>query len=309
MEKLNLAETISSVTENAINSNQAVIMGQCLTAVGWVGGTIPAIKNHANIIELSMADVAGGGIAVGSALDLRHTTIYVVRYQGFLWYNAISIANYAAKSYELFKVPCPLLVRAIAMEGSIGPVAGNSHISLLLRMPGINIASPMTPNEWIEAWKFHHSQKILPTVISEHRLSFNISDEMDNRINDESKITILAISSARLNALEAISELDRMGVKVDLFHQVWLSPLKFPEGFNESLNKTKKCLVIDNDYQSWGPSENLAYKIQNLFNVRAYALGLESKSAGFSASYDNLPPTKEKILLKVDEIISRDEKS
>ncbi len=71
--------------------------GQCLTAVGWVGGTLPELYEEDGMVELSMADVAGGAIVTGVALS-GERAIYVVRYQGFQWYNATSIVNYAAKS-------------------------------------------------------------------------------------------------------------------------------------------------------------------------------------------------------------------
>ena len=58
-------------------------MGQCLTAVGWVGGTLPELYEKDGMIELSMADVAGGGFAVGAALSGRKP-IYVIRYQGLI---------------------------------------------------------------------------------------------------------------------------------------------------------------------------------------------------------------------------------
>ena len=45
-------------------------MGQCLTAVGWVGGTLPELYEDNGMVELSMADVAGGGFAVGAAFQV-----------------------------------------------------------------------------------------------------------------------------------------------------------------------------------------------------------------------------------------------
>ena len=54
------------------------------------------------------------------------------------------------KSKEIWKIPCPVFVRGIGMEGGIGPVAGSSHHSLYYRMPGVKIASPMTPMEYIK---------------------------------------------------------------------------------------------------------------------------------------------------------------
>ena len=58
-------------------------MGQCLTAVGWVGGTLPELYEKDGMIELSMADVARGGFAVGAALAEKRP-IYIIRYPGFL---------------------------------------------------------------------------------------------------------------------------------------------------------------------------------------------------------------------------------
>ena len=114
-------DTIKSITKEHLSGGSRCY-GQCLTAVGWVGGTLPRLYEKDGMTELSMADVAGGGIVVGAALA-GERPIYVVRYQGFQWYNSPIIANYAMKSKEIWQRPCPLLVRSIAMEGGIGPVA------------------------------------------------------------------------------------------------------------------------------------------------------------------------------------------
>ena len=122
-------DTIKDITRKHLTEHNGLAFGQCLTAVGWVGGTLPELYEEDGMVELSMADVAGGGIVVGSALAGRRP-MYVIRYQGFNWYNCPSVVNYASKSKEIWKVPCPLMVRGIGMEGAIGPVAGSSHHSL-----------------------------------------------------------------------------------------------------------------------------------------------------------------------------------
>ena len=55
------------------------------------------------MVELSMADVAGGGFAVGAALAGRRP-MYIIRYEGFNWFNAPIIVNYACKSKEIWGV-------------------------------------------------------------------------------------------------------------------------------------------------------------------------------------------------------------
>ena len=123
-----LRDCIKETVHHHLTKRNGIALGQCLTAVGWVGGTLPELYEDDGMVELSMADVAGGGIAVGAALTGRRP-MYIIRYQGFNWYNAPSIINYAAKSKELWNVPCPIFVRSIAMEGGIGPVS-YTHLTL-----------------------------------------------------------------------------------------------------------------------------------------------------------------------------------
>ena len=63
-----LKETIKEIIRKHLKNKKGKVFGQCLTAVGWVGGTLPELYEKDGMIELSMADVAGGGIVTGSAL-------------------------------------------------------------------------------------------------------------------------------------------------------------------------------------------------------------------------------------------------
>ena len=143
----NLRETIKEIIRKHLKTKKGKVFGQCLTAVGWVGGTLPELYEKDGMVELSMADVADAGFVVGAGL-VSSRPIYVIRYQGFNWYNCPMIINYACKSKEIWKRPCPIFVRSIGMEGGIGPVAGSSHHALYYRMPGVKIVSPMTPGEY-----------------------------------------------------------------------------------------------------------------------------------------------------------------
>ena len=139
MEKA-LRETIKTITFKHLKKFKGQVFGQNLTGVGWVADTLPKLYEKDGIIELPMADVAGGGIVTGAAL-VKKRPIYIIRYQGYNWFNCIFIVNYACKSKEIWKKPAPMFIRGIASEGSIGPVAGSSHISIFYKMPGIKIYS------------------------------------------------------------------------------------------------------------------------------------------------------------------------
>ena len=215
-------DTIKEIIRNHLKKKLGKVFGQCLTAVGWVGGTLPEMYEKDGMIELSMADVAGGGIVVGSAL-MKERPIYVIRYQGFNWYNCPMIVNYACKSKEIWKVPCPVMVRGIGMEGGIGPVAGSSHHSLYYRMPGIKIVSPMTPREYKIAYNSYMKDDEV-YYFSGHRGSFSNSKELKDIIYKKPSLVIFAISITRFEALKAEKILRAQGHKIAVINILWLKP-------------------------------------------------------------------------------------
>jgi pyruvate/2-oxoglutarate/acetoin dehydrogenase E1 component len=277
--------------------------GQCLTAVGWVGGTLPELYEESGMIELSMADVAGAGIVVGAALA-GERPIYVVRYQGFQWYNSPIIANYAMKSLDLWQRPCPLLIRSISMEGGIGPVAGSSHHSIYQRMPGVKILSPMTPKEYEYAYN-QFMQDELVYYISEHRKSYDNKVELVDVIHDKADITLFPISITRFAAEEARKMLEEKGLKVNIIHQLWIKPFTFRDSWRQALNMSKLGgIVLDDDYEE-GAASSIAHTMMIESDKKVYTMCIEPKTAGFHPTVDNLPPSPEKIVNYVLQLHNR----
>jgi pyruvate dehydrogenase E1 component beta subunit len=295
-----LRETIKGVVRRHLTERNGIALGQCLTAVGWVGGTLPELYEEDGMIELSMADVAGGGIAVGAALAGRRP-MYIIRYQGFNWYNSPMIANYAAKSKEIWDVPCPMFVRSIAMEGAIGPVAGSSHHSLYYRMPGMKIVSPMTPGEYLKVYDdFMNADDVY--YVSEHRGSYNNTEELPNIYNEKVDITLFPISITRFAAVEAANELKKEGINVDVCHIMQIKPFEPNQTDLMSLKNSGKGIVLDDDYVD-GIAKCLSFDLNKLTGADVHVMGLENKTAGFYPQVDNLPPSKDEIIAKIKEIL------
>ena len=252
------------------------------------------------MIELSMADVAGGAIVTGAALA-GDRPIYVVRYQGFQWYNAASIVNYAAKSKEIWGRPCPVLVRSIAMEGGVGPVAGSSHHSLVHRMPGIKVIAPMTPGEYQYAYDNYMNDDD-PYYISEHRKSYDNTEELKNIIYYNADFTIFPISITRLEMKKLVVLAEQEGLVLNIIHQLWIKPFNIPPSWKTALESSKYGgLVTDDDYVE-GVANSIANELNLASGKKVHTLGLESKTAGFYSQVDNLPPTAEKIMEKLKQI-------
>lgn len=289
---ITLREEIKETVRSHLN-NGGLALGQCLTAVGWVGGTLPEMYEDDGMIELSMADVAGGGIVVGTALAGRRP-IYVIRYQGFTWYNMVSVVNYACKSKEMWAVPCPMLVRSISMEGAIGPVAGSSHHSSFHRMPGIKIYSPMTPGEYRKCYNdFMEDDSVY--YVSEHRGAYGNENELENISFSDPDFVLFPISITRFAAMEASKELEKRGIKVSVYHQRVLKPFDIEPIWSYGLNKCGKGLVLDDDYPD-GIASTIAQKLMLSSSSHVYTMGLKERSAGFAKHLDNLPPNKEEII-------------
>ena len=300
MEKT-VRETIKETIFNHLKKNNGLIFGQCLSAVGWVGGTLPELTENDGLIELSMADVANGGLVAGAGLSNRRP-IYVIRYQGFNWFNAPIILNYACKSKEIWNVPCPIFIRGIGMEGSIGPVAGSSHHSLYYRMPGIKIISPMTPKEYLLAYNyFMKNNDVL--YVSEHRGSYSNKDELSDFISKDLDIILFPISITRFEAQKAKIELEKKGYKIGIGNIVWIKPFEIKKEWENAVKSSKfGGIVLDDDYPQ-GVAANLAYEMMKKTGKKIDVLGLKNKSAGFSKATDNLPPSYLEIVEKVEEIV------
>lgn len=291
---ITLRDTIKTIVHDHLTSKKGKAYGQCLTAVGWVGGTLPELYEDDGMVELSMADVAGGAIVTGTALA-GGRPIYVVRYQGFQWYNCVSIVNYAAKSKEIWNRPCPIFVRSIGMEGGVGPVAGSSHHSLVHRMPGIKVACPMSPSEYKEAYmRFMLDDE--PYYISEHRKSYDNTNDLEDSFEHENPdFTIFPISITRFEMQELKQILKELNIKINISNIFWLKPYNPTKQALQSLKNSKYGgLVLDDDYES-GSQSYIANYLSVESNKIVRCFGLDNRTAGFHPSKDNLPPSARKI--------------
>ncbi len=216
-----LRETIKETLKTHLKKKIGKVYGQCLNAVDWIEGTVPSLKEKDGLIDLSMADVANGGIVVGAGLIEK--PIYIIRFQGLNWFNAPIIINYACKSKEIWNIPCPILIRSIGMEGSIGPVTGSSHHSIYFRMPGIKIVSPMTPKEYISAYNYFLKNKDV-LYLSEHSKSYDNSKELKDKLDKKSDLIIFAISITRFEALKIREYFKKVNIKISIANIFWIKP-------------------------------------------------------------------------------------
>jgi acetoin:2,6-dichlorophenolindophenol oxidoreductase subunit beta len=299
-----VADTIRELTRIHLEQNNGLLLGQCVTAVGWIQNTVPPITK--GIVELPMNDVSGPGIAVGTAIAGRRP-ILVLRFQSFLWLAVSPIVNYAAKAKDIWGISVPILVRAIATEGGgSGPVHSNCFHNIFMHMPGMRVCAPMTPNEYEEVWKTY-MKKDDPILVSEHRKSYLSEIEMPDIIHDKADITIFPISAARFNTLEAVELLDKEGIKCNVAHVMWLKPFEMGERFLAPLTSSGLGLVIDSAFEIAGASQSIAYDLMLKTGVPVKALGQFDRSSGAAPHLENGTPTPDRIVHTIKEMLEEKE--
>lgn len=283
-----LAETIKEITRKHLEENNGLLLGQAITAVGWVNNTVPDCKN---IVELPMSDVSNMGIACGAAISGRRPII-VIRFQDFLWLNGSILVNYAAKSKDILRTPTPIFVRALAQDNAGCTHSGVLH-SLFMHMPGLRVCSPMTPKEYGEIWNdfMEHDD---PMLVSEHRTSFKNENEFSDNY-EPADITLMPISASRFNVEEAIKQLKGEGIKCNVAHILWLKPLR-KDNLLKALANSQMGLVIDAGFETCGASQSIAYELAFETGKKVAALGLADRSVGICQDSQNPTPSAEKIV-------------
>ena len=292
-----LAETIREISRKHLEEGNGLLMGQCISAVGWVNGTVPDCKG---IVELPMTDVAGAGFAVGAAMVGRRP-IFVVRFQDFMMLNGSPLINYAAKSKELHGQPAPVFIRALASEG-IGPVHSGVLHSVFMHFPGIKVCAPMTPGEYTAIWNDFMTGDD-PMYVSEHRESFKNTDEMPDSGKGNAEITLFGISSPRMHLDAAAKALKSSGIICNIVHLVNLKPFVVDDRLATPLLKSKIGLVIDSSFEISGASRSIAYELSLATGKRVYALGLQDHTKCLCPPYQNRAPDSCMIIEKVMELL------
>lgn len=293
-----VAETIRDITREHLEQRNGMLLGQCITAVGWIQNTVP--PHCKNLVELSMTDVAGPSFAAGAAIVGRRP-IFVVRFQSFLWLAASPIVNHIAKSKDIFGYPCPVFIRAIATDHG-GPVHSNCYHSIFMHMPGLPVVAPMTPSEYQEIWKYYLEHDD-PMLVSEHRTSYSVNHDLHDTIRDAAEITLYAISASRFTAAEAVKRLERKGIRCNLIHLYWLKPFQIDSRILEPLKQSGKGIVIDSAFEIAGASQVIAYNLMLQTGRPVKALGQWDRSSGVAAHLENGTPTPERIVQTVEEFL------
>ena len=174
-------------------------------------------------------------------------------------------------------------------------------------MPGIKIISPMTPKEYLIAYNdFMKNDEVM--YVSEHRGSYTNTKELDDYLDGDLDLILFPISITRFEAQKAKIELEKEGYKIGIANILWIKPFSIKKDWEQAVLKSKfGGIVLDDDYTD-GVASNLAYQLIKKTKKNFEVMGLKNRSAGFSKTTDNLPPSCKEIIIKCKELSNKKQK-
>lgn len=274
------AEAIREGTRQALKiSKDVIVMGQLINGKHGVFGTTSNLYKEFGkdrVREFPVSESLMTSAALGAATDNRRIILVHIRLD-FMLYSMDAIVNWLSlwrfKSFG--KSKAPVVIRAIVGKGwGNGPQHSKSLHSWFANLPGIRVALPTNAFD-AKGILIESIFSDDPTIIIEHRSFFNSKDYVPiepyrvplgkaNILNSGKDISVVAIGYGVLPSLQATEILKQYKISVELIDIRSLHPLDM-KTILKSVKKTKKLLVIDPSWKSFGASsEIISSVVENL---------------------------------------------
>ena len=276
---MKLRDQIKLSMQELIETQDGLIFGQNLTDVGWVAGTLPELPDSKNYVELPISDIAGPGIAVGSAISGR-PTVYISRYQGYLWFNMAPFATYAAPARGVFDQQCKLLIRSIADDGALGPIAAGSHFSIATHVQDLRIVSPVSPQEWSDIWRFFNKNSE-PIFIAEHRSTYDNVSRIE-KFKTICDVVVLSIGGTSQLVQEISSKLNQVGISNSYANILWIKPFHLKSELLKIIHNSKLCVILDPEDAEFGIGNSIKSELNKKMSTKIINIGSKVGFPGYS---------------------------
>jgi pyruvate/2-oxoglutarate/acetoin dehydrogenase E1 component len=248
------------------------------------------------VFDTPLAEDAMAGAAIGMALaGMRPIHVHIRN--DFLMLAMNQIVNVAAKTHYMYggHETVPMVIRSIiGRSWGQGAQHLQSLYSFFTHVPGLKVVSPTTPYDakgcLIAAIRDNN-----PVIFIEHRLlhfqkgnvpsdSYTVKPGLARVAVTGSDITLVGISYMQVEALRAQKYLEDKGIYAEIIDPIWLSPLDIQTIVN-SVSKTGRLLVIDNDWTNCGMSAEIVAQVLELLPDRK----IQVQRLGFAPT--TCPPT------------------
>lgn len=306
------------------NNKSFHILGQGVSSPWYVGGTLSKLDKifPERVIETQVSENLVTGVGIGASM-LGVNCLIVHPRMDFMFYAMDTIINQAAKWNYMTggSVNSNVTIRGIINRGnSQGAQHSQSLHSVFSHFPGLRVVMPYSvkdahdlliasvkckdPVIFIDdRWLYDLKSKFRPNYKLQLK---NIKPKILKKGKD---ITIIANSYSNYLAIEARKKLEKISCSVEIIDLRVLSPLNNIAKIVNSVNKTKRILVIDGGHEHSGFANSLIglilkkIKVKKL-KVNPQTITLPNTPAPSSKKLEKLYyPSVENIVKKVLKMI------
>ncbi len=271
--QLTMAEAVrEAIAQEMRRDSRVFLMGEDVAEAGTPFKVLKGLVDEfgpQRVMDTPISEAGFTGIGVGAAMTGMRPIVDIM-FGDFLLLALDQIANQAAKVHYMSggKLEVPLVIRTTlgATRRSAAQHSQSLH-ALVSHIPGLKVALPSTPYDAKGLMKTAIRDDN-PVVIFEDKMMFAVKGAVPDddytipfgqadvkREGDD--ITLVATSSMVYVALSAADVLAREGISAEVIDPRTTVPLD-RETLVRSATKTGRAIVIDEGYQSYGVTGELA---------------------------------------------------
>jgi pyruvate dehydrogenase E1 component beta subunit len=264
-----------ALAEEMRRDPRVFIIGEDVAETGTVFKVLKGLVDEfgtQRVLDSPISEAGIAGIGVGAALTGMRPVVDIM-FGDFITLTMDQMVNQAAKTHYMsggkLKVPMVLRTTMGATRRSAAQHSQSLH-AWLSHIPGLKVAIPATPYDIkglmksairddnpvaiFEDKMLYQSKGPVPT--EEYTIPFGVADV--KRSGED--ITLVATSSMVQVALAAADMLAELGLSAEVVDPRTTVPLD-RQALIDSAKKTSRALVIDEGYQSYGVTAEIAAAI------------------------------------------------
>ncbi len=261
-----------AVAEEMARDDRVFLIGEDVAEAGSVFKVLVGLLDEFGpdrVIDSPISEAGIAGIGVGAAITGMRPIVDIM-FGDFTTLVMDQMINQAAKTHYMSggKLTVPMVLRTTlgASRRSAAQHSQSLH-ALFSHIPGLKVAIPATPYDAKGLMK-SAIRDDNPVVIFEDKMLYQqkgpvpeeeyvlpLGQAEVKRSGED--ITIVATSSMVYAALEAVEKLAEAGISAELVDPRTTTPLD-AETLIQSARKTSRALVVDEGYQQYGVTGELA---------------------------------------------------
>lgn len=271
--ELTLAQAILEALAEELRRDATVyVMGEDVAEAGTPFKVLSGLVEEfgpQRIIDSPISEVGITGIGVGAAMTGMRPVVDIM-FGDFIGLIMDQLANQAAKIHYMSggKLKAPLVIRTTlgATRRSAAQHSQSLH-AWVSHIPGLKVALPSTPYDAKGLLKTAIRDDS-PVVIFEDKMMYTLKGPVPEKeytipfgVADIKRvgtdITLVATSSMVQVALAAAEDLEQLGISAEVIDPRTMVPLD-RDALIASARKTSRAIVIDEGYESYGVTAEMA---------------------------------------------------